>query len=91
MVWHWFRKPAGEIPCRFKSCTLRNDPQREPVALCVEHQCERVGTRKPEARRCRGGVAESASRRISVTKSCTLRQLFLFCKPLELPSRRCYY
>ena len=23
MVWHWFRKPAGAIPCRFKSCTLR--------------------------------------------------------------------
>ena len=23
MVRHWFRKPAGEIPCRFESCTLR--------------------------------------------------------------------
>ena len=23
MVMHWFRKPAGEIPCRFESCTLR--------------------------------------------------------------------
>lgn len=23
MVWHWFRKPAGAIPYRFKSCTLR--------------------------------------------------------------------
>ena len=23
MVWHWFRKPAGVIPYRFKSCTLR--------------------------------------------------------------------
>src|SRR3989338_11057480 len=22
MVWHWFRKPAGAIPYRFKSCTL---------------------------------------------------------------------
>ena len=23
MVRHWFRKPAGEIPCRFESCTHR--------------------------------------------------------------------
>ena len=23
MVWHWFRKPAGEILYRFESCTLR--------------------------------------------------------------------
>ena len=24
MVWHWFRKPAGAIPYRFESYTLRS-------------------------------------------------------------------
>ena len=28
MVLHWFRKPAGEIPCRFESYTLRIDKYR---------------------------------------------------------------
>ena len=43
MVWHWFRKPAGEIPYRFKSCTLRM------VILGIETSCDETAISIVEA------------------------------------------
>lgn len=55
MVWHWFRKPAGEIPYRFKSCTLRNEPQECLNGIRVVYHCARVEDEKAGGRRAEVG------------------------------------